>query len=168
MFRGEQRGGRIPKIALEIGTILFVTTISVGQVPAESLMTDTTLASCEQQKGQAVLRETLLGTHGQEPGEDYLVNEDLNIITGLYTREYALQGDGVVDYRTARQIVVSEYNEYWNSVAYTKEFPLFYWADADHDGQFDMWVDQKGEGFACDIVPYQVNAKTHEEPRGLF
>ena len=82
-----------------------------------------------------------------------MVNEDVNIITGLYTREYSLTKDGHVDYKTARQIVLSEYNEYWDSVVETKEYPLFYWYDANHDGQFAMWVDQQVEGCSCDIVP---------------
>ena len=90
-----------------------------------------------------------------EPTDEYLVNEDVNIITGLYIREYSLDGTGIVDYKTARQIIISEYNEYWNSVVQTKEFPLFYWHDAQHDGHFAMWVDQKVEGCRCDIVPYQ-------------
>ena len=89
-----------------------------------------------------------------EPEDDYLVNEDVNIVTGLYTREYSLQQDGQVDYKTARQIIISEYNEHWNSVVTTKEFPLFYWIDADHDGKFNMYVDQQVEGRPSDIVPY--------------
>jgi len=90
-----------------------------------------------------------------EPGEERLMNEDVNIITGLYTREYSLTGSGVVDYKTARQIVLSEYNEYWNSVVDTREFPLFYWYHANHDGQFEMWVDRKVEGCRCDIHPHE-------------
>ena len=69
-----------------------------------------------------------------EPEEAYLVDEDINIVTGLYTREYSLHQDGVVDYKTARQIIISEYNEYWNSVLETKEFPLFYWHDGKRGG----------------------------------
>ncbi len=95
------------------------------------------------------------GNLPQELAEKYLVNEDVNIITGLYTREYSLLGDKTVDYKTARQIIISEYNEYWNSVVETKEFPLFYWYDANHDGHFDIWMDQKVEGCSCDITPYQ-------------
>lgn len=91
----------------------------------------------------------------QEPSENYLVHEDVNIMTGLYTREYSLTGTGIVDYKTARQIIISEYNEYWNSVVETKEFSLFYWHDANHDGTFEMWVDQKVEGCLCDIRSYQ-------------
>ena len=90
----------------------------------------------------------------QEPSDAYLVNEDVNIITGLYTREYSFAGNGTVDYKTARQILISEYNEYWNTVVETKEFPLFYWYDANHDGRFAMWVDRQVEGCTCDIVRY--------------
>ncbi|GJL52751.1 MAG: hypothetical protein NPIRA01_39780 [Nitrospirales bacterium] len=101
-----------------------------------------------------VARSTWAQLLPTEPEEDYLVNEDVNIVTGLYTREYSLQQDGRVDYKTARQIIISEYNEYWNSVVTTKEFPLFYWIDADHDGEFNMYVDQQVEGRPSDIVPY--------------
>ena len=90
-----------------------------------------------------------------EPEEAYLVDEDVNIVTGLYTREYSLRQDGVVDYKTARQIIISEYNKYWNSVVETKEFPLFYWHDAKRDGNWTMYVDQQVEGCACDIVLYE-------------
>ncbi|GJL53081.1 MAG: hypothetical protein NPIRA02_02130 [Nitrospirales bacterium] len=89
-----------------------------------------------------------------EPEDNYLVHEDVNIITGLYTREYSLLQDGRVDYKTARQLIISEYNEYWNSVVTTLEFPLFYWVDTDHDGEFSMYVDRQGDGLPSDIVPY--------------
>ncbi len=94
-----------------------------------------------------------------EPEEKFLVNEDVNIITGLYTRSYSRQQNGIVDYKTARQIVISEYNEYWNSVVQTKEYPLLYWEDSDRDGEFAMWVDSQGDGSPCDIVPYQLYDK---------
>ena len=97
----------------------------------------------------------LAGGPPHEPSEVFLVNEDVNVITGLYIREYSLSGDGTVDYKTARQIILSYYNEYWNSVVETKEFPLFYWHDANHDGDFEMWVDRQVEGCPCDIHRYE-------------
>jgi hypothetical protein len=90
-----------------------------------------------------------------EPDETYLVDEDVNVVTGLYIRKYSLQQDGVVDYKTARQIVISEYNEHWNSVVETKEWPLFYWYDEKRDGHWSMYVDQQVKGCTCDIVPYE-------------
>jgi len=94
-----------------------------------------------------------------EPEDDFLVSEDVNIVTGLYTRSYSLQQNETIDYKTARQIVISEYNEYWNTVVETKEYPLFYWEDHDRDGAFDMWIDQQGVGSPCDIVPYHIYEK---------
>jgi hypothetical protein len=94
-----------------------------------------------------------------EPDEAYLINEDINIMTGLYIREYSLRQDGVVDYKTARQILISELNEHWNSVVETEEFPLFYWHDAKRDGVWAMYVDQRVEGCTCDIVPYEVRTE---------
>ncbi|MDR4493489.1 MAG: hypothetical protein AB7P17_00250 [Nitrospirales bacterium] len=96
----------------------------------------------------------LAATPPAEPGEEYLVKEDVNIITGLYIREYSLSRDGVVDFRTARQIIISEYNKYWNTVVHTMEWPLFYWIDEDRDGTFDLFVDQMVEGRPEDIKPY--------------
>ncbi|HEX2056176.1 MAG TPA: hypothetical protein VHF07_06765 [Nitrospiraceae bacterium] len=89
-----------------------------------------------------------------EPGEEHLVNEDVNIINGLYTREYSLRGDGIIDYRTARQIINSQYNDYGDTVVDAMPHPLFYWYDEEKSGRFSMWIDPKGEGCQCDIVPY--------------
>lgn len=90
----------------------------------------------------------------KEPGEEYLVNEDVNIITGLYIREYSLKKDGIVDFKTARQILLSEYNQYWNTVVQTVEWPLFYWVDKNRDGFFEHFIDQHLEGHKEDIIPY--------------
>ena len=90
----------------------------------------------------------------KEPGGTNLINEDVNIITGLYIREYSLQGDGIVDYKTARQIIFYENNKFWNTVVETVEWPLFYWLDDDRDGVFDQFVDQRVEGDENYIIPY--------------
>ncbi len=109
-----------------------------------------------------------------EPDEAYLVDEDINIVTGLYIREYSLHNDGIVDYKTARQILISEYNEHWNSVVETKEWPLFYWHDAKQDGHWTMYVDKQVKGCTCDIVPYEVKTEDaiaqeapFEEPKDI-
>lgn len=90
----------------------------------------------------------------KEPGEANLINEDVNIMTGLYIREYSLRGDGVVDYKTARQIIFYENNKFWNTVVETVQWPLFYWLDDDRDGVFDQFVDQRVEGDEDYIIPY--------------
>jgi hypothetical protein len=89
-----------------------------------------------------------------EPVEEFLVNEDVNIATGLYTREYSLHNDGVIDYRTARQIIDSRQNDYGNTVVEATPHPLFYWYDEKRNGAFTMWIDPEGQGCPCDIVPY--------------
>lgn len=90
----------------------------------------------------------------KEPGVANLINEDVNIMTGLYIREYSLQGDGIVDYKTARQIIFYENNKFWNTVVETVEWPLFYWLDDNRDGVFDQFVDQRVEGDEDYIIPY--------------
>lgn len=39
-----------------------------------------------------------------------------------------------IDFKTARQIITSEYNEHWNPGVETRESPLFNWHDANHVG----------------------------------
>ena len=82
------------------------------------------------------------------------MNEDVNIATGLYTREYSLHNNGAIDYRTARQIIDSRQNDYGNTVVDTTPHPLFYWYDEKGKGAFTMWIDPEGQGCQCDIVPY--------------
>lgn len=89
-----------------------------------------------------------------EPGEDHLIHEDVNIITGLYVREYSLKADEIVDYKTARQIIFYENNKFWNTVVETEEWPLFYWIDENRDGMFDQYVDQRVEGKREYIILY--------------
>ncbi len=96
------------------------------------------------------------GVLPQEPGDEYLVNEEVDVVVGFYIREYSTAGNGITDYRTARQILRSEFDESWNSVVQAVEFPLFYWYDENQDGHFEMWIDRKVEGCRCDIVPYVV------------
>jgi hypothetical protein len=95
-----------------------------------------------------------------EPGEENLVNEDVNLQNGLYTREYSLRGDGTIDYRTARQITRSEYNDSGESVVEATAHPLFYWFDEKMTGVFSMWIDQEGDGCVCHIVPYIAMPRT--------
>jgi hypothetical protein len=90
----------------------------------------------------------------KEPDEANLLHEDVNIMTGLYTREYSLKGDGIVDFKTARQIIFHENNKYWNTVVETVEWPLFYWLDDNRDGIFDHFVDQRVAGNREYIIPY--------------
>ncbi len=89
-----------------------------------------------------------------EPGDEFLVQEDVNVVTGFYIREYSLSIDGAIDYITARKIVSFEHNEYGNTVIDAEANPLFYWFDEHKAGRFRMWIDRKGEGCRCDVVPY--------------
>ncbi len=97
-----------------------------------------------------------------EPDELLLVNEEINSVVGLYFREYSLKRNGTIDYKTARQIIVSAHNEYGNSVVHTEEYPLFYWYDSNQDGQMEMWVDQKVEGCPCDVILYEATSQEHQ------
>ncbi len=90
-----------------------------------------------------------------EPGDADLIREEIDGSVGLYFREYSLARNGIVDYRTARQLLFSEPDVQNASGVQAETFPLFYWYDGDQDGQFEMWVDQRVEGCRCDFVRYE-------------
>ena len=152
----------IPKILMQIGGVCFgiflmvitpdILTAHAGQQESTDRHSQCAWVSSSTSPAQMINVPML----SPEPGDDLLIDEDVNIVTGLYTRSYSRQQNGLIDYKTARQIVTSEYNEYWNTVVHTKEFPLLYWEDRNQDGEFNMWVDQQGDGFPCDIIPYHI------------
>jgi hypothetical protein len=90
----------------------------------------------------------------EEPGEEFLVEQSYDTIVGFLIREYSLQGNGTVDYRTARQIIEVSYNDPAAGELGVAPYPIFYWYDVDQDGQWEMWVDRKGQGHLADIVRY--------------
>lgn len=47
----------------------------------------------------------------EEPGDERLVTQFYDTIAGLLIREHSLQGNGRVDYRTARQILWIAYDD---------------------------------------------------------
>lgn len=89
-----------------------------------------------------------------EPGEDLLVEQSYDTIAGLLFREYSLRGNGQVDYRTARQIMGISYDDPATEALDVTSYPIFYWYDAEQDGQWEMWVDRDGAGHLADAVHY--------------
>jgi hypothetical protein len=90
----------------------------------------------------------------EEPGEELLVEQSYDTIAGLLFREYSLRGNGQVDYRTARQIMGLSYDDPATEALDVAPNPIFYWYDAEQDGQWEMWVDRDGEGRLADAVHY--------------
>jgi len=89
-----------------------------------------------------------------EPGEELLVAQSSNTIIGLLFRDYSLRGNGQVDYRTARHILGISYDDPASEEPDVALFPLFYWYDANQDGQWEMWVDRDETGQLTDAVRY--------------
>ncbi len=96
-----------------------------------------------------------------EPPEKFLVNEQVDLVVGLYTRNYAVLSE-TINYITVRQIVRIDMDEFTGSWVETIEYPLFYLFDWDGDGAFEdgeMFVDSKVEGQRSDIIPYSIIMK---------
>lgn len=71
--------------------------------------------------------------------------------TGMYFRLFDLNEGGKVNYMTARRTSSSYMNEFWNSVIYKFQYPLFYWIDRNGNGNFEpelgeMWIDMEEDG----------------------
>lgn len=67
--------------------------------------------------------------------------EESDYSVGLVFSEFDLNGDGRLDFMTARQVGASK--------------PLFYWIDMNRDGTYDqMWIDRGGRGYCAEIVLY--------------
>lgn len=79
------------------------------------------------------------------------VDSFLDRETGLYFRLFDMNQSGKIDYMTATRTNSSYMNEFWNSVIYKFEYPLFYWIDRNGNGKFEpelgeMWIDQDEDG----------------------
>ena len=80
-----------------------------------------------------------------EPGDDFLIEQTFDSVVGLLFRDYSLQGNGQVDYRTARHILGISYDDPASSRTGCSVAPLFYWYDRNHDGQWELWIDREGK-----------------------
>jgi hypothetical protein len=79
------------------------------------------------------------------------VDSFLDMRNGLYFRLFDLNESGKVNYMTARRTNGSSVNEFWNTVVYTFQYPLFYWIDLNKNGRFEsdqneMWIDREEDG----------------------
>ena len=79
------------------------------------------------------------------------VDSFLDRETGMYFRLFDLNQSGKIDYMTATRTNSSYMNEFWNSVIYKFQYPLFYWIDRNGNGKFEpdkgeMWIDQDEDG----------------------
>ncbi len=83
-----------------------------------------------------------------------LVAQSYDTIIGLLFRDYSLRGNGQVDYRTARHIMGISFDDPVSEELDVARHPLFYWYDANQDGQWDLWIDRDEEGHLANAVRY--------------
>lgn len=89
-----------------------------------------------------------------EPGEEFLIEQTFDSVVGLLFRDYSLRGNGQVDYRTARHIVGISYDDPASQEPDVALHPLFYWYDANQDGQWELWIDREEKGRLVDVTRY--------------
>jgi hypothetical protein len=89
-----------------------------------------------------------------EPSEECLVEQTYDTSVGLLFRSYSLQGDGYVDYRTARHILGITYDDPTNEALEVSPYPVMYWYDPNRDGQWKAWVDRDEQGTPANAMPY--------------
>lgn len=89
----------------------------------------------------------------EEPGEfdDREVKAYYDRRNDLFFREFDLNGDGVVNYMTARRTYKVWLDDFGTPVVVTVGSPLFYWLDRNGSGEFEtgqgeMWSDPDEDG----------------------
>lgn len=89
----------------------------------------------------------------EEPGEfdDREVKAYYDRRNDLFFREFDLNGDGTVNYMTARRTYKVWLDEFGTPVVVTVGSPLFYWLDRNGNGEFEtgqgeMWSDPDEDG----------------------
>lgn len=89
----------------------------------------------------------------EEPGEfdDREVKAYYDRRNDLFFREFDLNGDGTVNYMTARRTYKVWLDDFGTPVVVTVGSPLFYWLDRNGNGEFEtgqgeMWSDPDEDG----------------------
>ena len=80
----------------------------------------------------------------------------------LFFREFDMNGDGVVNYMTARRTYKVWLDEFGTPVVVTVGSPLFYWLDVNGNGEFetgkgDMWSDSDEDGITGNEKTYDTS-----------
>lgn len=86
-----------------------------------------------------------------EPDENTRVDELYDHEARMFLFLYSLNGDGVVDYVTARMVEEHARSNYGNPVYYTEPYPLFYWWN------HTMYNDPERDGVNGNEKVYQEN-----------
>lgn len=122
---------------------LFFLFLTTETIPAQE-STTTEVDRLNEDPNKVIPAEP--GAYDKEEVDSFLDRE-----TGLYFRLFDLNKDGKVNYMTARRTNSSYMNEFWNSVIYKFQYPLFYWIDLNGNGKFEpelgeMWIDPEEDG----------------------
>lgn len=80
----------------------------------------------------------------------------------LFFREFDMNGDGVVNYMTARRTYKVWLDEFGTPVVVTVGVPLFYWVDVNGNGEFEtgkgeMWSDPDEDGITGNERTYDTS-----------
>jgi len=88
----------------------------------------------------------------------------------LFFREFDMNGDGVVNYMTARRTYKVWLDEFGTPVVVTVGSPLFYWLDRNGNGEFEtgrgeMWSDPDEDGITGNERTYDTSPLEEQPSR---
>ena len=125
--------------------------------------------------GSATSRETHLRDFSplpEEPEEfdDREIKAYYDWRNDLFFREFDMNGDGVVNYMTARRTYKVWLDEFGTPVVVTVGAPLFYWLDVNGNGEFEtgkgeMWSDPDEDGITGNERTYDTSHLEKEPSR---
>ncbi len=109
------------------------------------------LSSATRSAGQTHLRDVSPLPDEPDEFDDRELDARYDWRNDLFFREFDMNGDGVVNYMTARRTYKVWLDEFGTPVVMTVGAPLFYWLDRNGNGEFEtghgeMWSDSAEDG----------------------
>ena len=126
--------------------------------------------SPSQSSGETHLRDFSPLPEEPEEFDDREVKAYYDWRNDLFFREFDMNGDGVVNYMTARRTYKVWLDEFGTPVVVTVGAPLFYWLDRNGNGEFEtgkgeMWSDPDEDGLTGNEKTYDTSPLEQQPSR---
>jgi len=144
---------------------VLVWTVGLPALPVcgqENVPVPPSSPSASQSAGETHLRDFSPLPEEPEEFDDREVRGYYDWRNDLFFREFDMNGDGVVNYMTARRTYKVWLDEFGTPVVVTVGSPLFYWLDVNGNGEFEtgkgeMWSDPDEDGITGNERTYDTS-----------
>ncbi len=133
-------------------TVLCVmATVSLAHAESDRLPVSERETAASQSVGETHLRDFSPLPHEPDEFDERELDAHYDWRNDLFFREFDMNGNGVVNYMTARRTYKVWLDEFGTPIVVTVGAPLFYWLDCNGNGEFEtghgeMWSDPHEDG----------------------